>query len=175
MSCSFPPSEGRQCWYAVHTKTHQEQRAAANIQSLGIETLFPRAEDRPARDGSAKSACRGQAFFPGYLFVRCDLAAAGRKIRYTRGVLMIVGTPNGAMPVDESVIDLIRSRMGGDGVVRVTRPLRIGDRVRIIAGPLKNLVGILESPWKTADRVTVLLGTLNSLHAIVEEARLQPA
>jgi len=174
MSCSFPPAEGRQ-WYAVHTKTHQEQRAAANIQSLGIETLLPRAGDAHARDGAAKSGVRGQAFFPGYLFVKCDLGDEGRKIRYTRGVLTIVGTPNGAMPVDPSVIDLIRSRMGGDGVIQAARPLRIGDRVRITAGPLKNLVGILESPRNAADRVTVLLGTVNSLHAIVDEVRLQPA
>jgi len=164
----------RPCWYAVQTKSRQEERAAANLLTLGVETLLPKTKEIRAYSSCGKGGISITAFFPSYLFVKCDLSTAGQKIRYTRGVIRIVGTPDHPIPLEDSVITLIRNRMGPDGIVRAEPSLRIGDRVRITAGPLRNLVGILESPRNPIERVAVLLAIVNShAHVVIERACVQ--
>lgn len=147
-------------WYVVHTKPKQEGRAEVNLRAWGIETLAPKLrEARPARD------CRDLLYrvvplFPGYLFAHFG-AAALEKVRNTRGVHSIVGFGTCATPVADSVISMVRNRIEDDGFVRLAEPLP-GDRVEIIAGPLRSLSGVFERTLPARDRVVILLTTIGS-------------
>jgi transcriptional antiterminator RfaH len=152
-------SIGTLMWYAVQTKPRQEDRAEVNIASLGTETLLPRLQ-RMADAGRGRRK-RIEPLFPGYMFVRCDPAVVFHKIRYTRGVSKILGTPDGPSSIDDAIIDLIRSRIGDDGFVRMTSMLKPGDRVRVTAGPLKNFMGVFDPMTRPSKRIGLLLSVVN--------------
>jgi transcriptional antiterminator RfaH len=143
-------------WYVVHTKPNQEERATANLLAWGVETLFPRF--RGTRRISP-TRYRSMPLFPGYLFAKFDLADSHAKVRMTRGVHGVVGFGEFATPVEDTIMDLIRRRIDENGFVRDT-PLRPGDAVEVVAGPLRCLNGVFERELEGKDRVMILLGTM---------------
>ena len=64
-------------------------------------------------------------------------------------------------PIDDAIVADIRERIGPEGCVElVERPLRVGDPVRIIAGPLSGWAGVFDSELRDAERVVILIETL---------------
>jgi len=63
--------------------------------------------------------------------------------------------------IDDELVDLIKSRVGEDGFVKVGEDLNYGDKVLIKEGPLKTLVGIFERDVKDTDRVMILLSNIS--------------
>jgi transcriptional antiterminator RfaH len=148
----------RQHWYVLQTKPKQESRAESNLRRWQIETLAPKLrEPRQARDGQA--SYRVTALFPNYVFARFDAEALAAKVRLTRGIQRIVGLGEFATPVDDEIIELVRSRIADDGFVR---PVEVepGDSIEIVEGPLRSLVGVFERHVSGRERVVVLLTTL---------------
>jgi transcriptional antiterminator RfaH len=146
-------------WYAVQARIKQEQRAAINLMSCGVTTFLPMV--RQARQtGSVPFAAA--PLFPRYLFVRCEIVRSARKIQYTRGVARMLGTSEGPTPVDDTIIESIRNRIGKDGFVQLTDDLKTGDPVEIMSGPLRGFVGIFHSVTPAAQRVVLLLNAVTS-------------
>ena len=154
-------------WYAVQTKARQEARAEANLRRWGLETLAPRLrEPRPSRSGEP---FRVTPLFPNYLFARFDAANLLGKVRLTRGIRRVVGFGEYATPLDDSIIASIRSRVTDDGFVRPP-DLQPGDRVEIVDGPMRSLVGVFERQLHASTRVLILL-TAIGCHARVQVVR----
>jgi transcriptional antiterminator RfaH len=149
--------DDRRRWYVVQTKPKQEARADANLRRWNVETLAPSV--REYRRLASASAPRVAPLFPNYLFARFEVDTMAGKIRLTRGVQRIVGFGEYATPVEDAVIDLIRSRIGDDGLVRVPE-LQPGDVVEVVDGPLRSLVGVFERHVNARDRVIILLSTI---------------
>jgi transcriptional antiterminator RfaH len=161
---------GTECWYAVKSKPRQEARAEANLSRLGVHTFLPR-ETRPTR---SRSQPTNAPLFPGYLFVRCDIAATFHKIVYTRGVSKVLGDGYAASPIHDEIIDMIRTRMTTTADADPICTFARGEAVRVTAGPLEDLVGIFEANVKPAERVAILLRTVNSyMRVVVDPAVLQ--
>jgi transcriptional antiterminator RfaH len=150
-------ADGRR-WYVLQTKPRQEGRAEANLRSWGIETLAPRLCERRRSRGGEPSYCVAP-LFPNYLFARFDAATHAAKVRLTRGVHRLIGFGECATAVDDAIVGLIKSRLGEDGLVRLPELTR-GDRIEIVAGPLRSFVGVFERHLSARDRVIVLLTTL---------------
>jgi len=81
------------------------------------------------------------------------------KIRFTRGVQSVVSFGGFPTPVDEDVVNIVRSRTGPDGLVRMGDELKLGDNVTIKQGPFRNLIGIFEREVGDRDRIQILLTT----------------
>ncbi len=143
-------------WYVVQTKPQSERRVEAKLAFRSVETFLPRIEN-PSRRGLV----RIEPLFPGYLFVHVDrLPASLDAVRWTPGVRRILSAGGEPAPLDDQVINTIRSRLGEEGFVRVGLPFGPGDQVRITDGPMAGLSGILERLTSRAGRVRVLLGLL---------------
>lgn len=151
-----PSLESR--WYAVQARPKQETRAAMNLLSSGLTTFLPL-----IRQGK-------QPLFPRYLFVRCDIAQFVQRIRYTRGVVKVLGTSDGPIALDDAIIESIQQRIGDDGFVHLTDFLEPGDAVEITDGPLKGLVGIFHAATPAAERVILLLNAMNSQMRVMVDA-----
>ena len=148
-------------WYAIQTRRAQEARVEENLLAWRVEAFLPRMRPdfrRRVAHGTTPSA---EPLFPGYLFARFDAAAMTHKIRYTRGVARVLGTLAGPTPIDDDVIGFIRDRVDGAGYVVPPPRLSAGDRVRIVAGPLKDLLAVFEAPLKASQRVRLLLAAVN--------------
>ncbi len=152
-------------WFAVHTKPHREDSAALNIARLDLEVFLPKVKREQTICGIPRELVK--PLFPGYLFARFCPATHLHSIRYARGVLRVVSCGDVPLPVDERIIEEIRSRIGADGYVRLEdRSPHPGDRVLVKEGPLQGLKGIFERELDDRERVILLL------EAIEYQARL---
>lgn len=158
-------------WFVAQTKPRQEDRAEANLRTLGIETFLPRTKE-PARRRSR--GVRIAPFFPSYLFVKGEVLERLHQITYTRGVQRMLGNVEGPQPIDSGVIESIRQRIGDDGLVRIDRSFKPGDAVRVTDGPLEDFNGVFQCYRKPAERAEILLRTVTgSFRVVVEADRLE--
>ena len=138
-------------WYAVRTSAWHEKSVRDHIQSRDLECFLPLYHtDRRWKNGCKKRI--ELPLFPGYLFVAFDLAYRTR-ILEVPGVLSLVGVGPCLWPLPEVEIEALRAGLH----LRNPEPhtyLTAGQRVRIKAGPLAGLTGILV---RKKDRLRVVL------------------
>lgn len=145
-------SETARNWFALRTKPKKEEFAVLQLERRGVHCYLPWVLEY-RREQVAP-------LFPGYLFVRIDLLSQYHRVIWTPGVRLFVAFGDVPAVVPESVIQLIRSSAGPDGVIRPRCALRPGDRVEITGGPLAGLVAVIEQPCSERGRVKVLLDFL---------------
>ena len=127
-------------WYAVQVRAHNEQKTAKALVSKGYECLVPVYRQR--RKWSDRTKIVELALFPGYLFSRFDVQKR-LPVLTTDGVISVVGIGKTPHPLDPHEMEQIRM------VVDLNHPalpcpfLKVGQRVRITAGPLTGVQGLL--------------------------------
>ncbi len=167
------PNSGFQ-WFAIQTKPGAEVIADHTLGTLGLETLLPMVRKSFRRN--ERRCCRVRPFFPSYCFARFQPQVHLHCVRYSRGVLRVVGTGETPWPVEESIIEDIRGRVGEDGLIRVTtQPLQAGDRVRICQGPFAGWAGIFDREMDDRVRVVILLEAINLARVVLERDSLELA
>ena len=147
-------------WYAIHTHSKQEDRASLNLLDCGLETFAPRF--RELRNSQySRTSYSIKPLFAGYIFARFDVCQSLVMVNFTRGVHSVISSGAKPIPVDEAILDAIRSRIGEDGLVRMHDELVTGDEVIVKVGPLEKLNGIFERHTAGGDRVVILLNAVN--------------
>jgi len=159
-------------WYAVRTHPWQEDRAEFNLRSWQVETFNPRMREQRYNEFSGKPINLNRPLFPRYIFARFEIDRLLHKIWYARGVQSVLGFGAGPVPIADDLIDLIKSKVGGDGFVRTREELKPGDEVIIRQGPLKTFMGIFEREVKSTDRVILLLNAVNYQARVMVERHL---
>jgi transcriptional antiterminator RfaH len=158
-------------WYVIHTHPKQEERTSSNLNVGGIETLTPKLWSKKANQFTGKMVQTIKPLFPGYIFARFAFEEQYHNVRYTRGVHSLVSFSNAPTPIDDEIIDLIRSRIGPDGFVNLLEDLKPGDQVVINEGRFQHLSGVFERQLEDADRVRILLDTVTfQAHVVVDRA-----
>lgn len=147
-------------WYVIRTNSKQEMRADDNLKTLGIETFSPRIRECRYNSYSGERSYVIRPFFPSYIFARVGHTHL-HKVHFTRGVRTIVNFGNIPAPVDDEIIDTLRSRAGEDNCINLNDQLKPGDRVMIEDGPLQNMSGIFERETTGDQRVVILLETVS--------------
>jgi transcriptional antiterminator RfaH len=147
-------------WYVVHTQPNGEARADLNLRRQGFATYLPRYARR--RSHARRNEVVKRPLFPRYLFVGLDLARERwRAIHSTFGVNRLVLAGEAPLPVPDGVVDDIRAREDGDGLVVLGLPAGLGpgSRIRLVDGIFADAKGVLE---RVADdrRVAILLELL---------------
>jgi len=144
-------------WYLVHCKPLQDERALENLERQGFHCYCPVRSVEKLRHG------RRQAFaeplFPGYLFIRLDRVNDNwHPIRSTRGVNGIVRFNHDPLPVQEEIIEQIRTQL--EGAAAQEPYLKPGERVHITDGPFSRLEAIFVANDGN-ERVVLLLAVLH--------------
>lgn len=158
-------------WYVIQTKPKEEDRADSNLRAWKIETFVPKLKEKKFGQYASYHGFVVKHLFPRYIFARFS---ANRlfHVNYTRGVQKVVSFGNGPTPVEDEIVDLIRSRISDDGFVRLGESFKSGDAIVVKAGPLKGLVGIFERSLNDDERVMILLSTVNFQGRITVEREL---
>ncbi len=138
VSASLVP-DGLPQWFAVYTTPRHEKQIARHLDLKGITYFLPLYQvQRRWKNGMTVSV--ELPLFPNYIFVRIDRCGRGRVLEVP-GVLSIVGGRHPAA-LPEIEIESLR-----DGVqLRKFEPhpyLVTGEKVRIKAGPLAGMFGVL--------------------------------
>ncbi|MCX8110715.1 MAG: transcriptional activator RfaH, partial [Syntrophorhabdaceae bacterium] len=142
-------------WYVVNTKPKNEDRAAINLSSGGIETLAPKLRLRKYKDNRFVNVI--EQMFPGYIFARFDAIDDFHLVKYTRGVKTIVHFGDRIVPIHEDLIEFIKSRLENGIATIQKKPISKGDKIIVKDGPLKGLTGIFARDMDGKERVAILL------------------
>jgi transcriptional antiterminator RfaH len=162
-------ADGNIQWYAIHTHPKQEERASNNLMAWNVETFSPKVKKTHPNPYARAPIYVSKPLFPRYIFARFDVNSRLRKILFTRGVRSVVSFGGVPALVNDEIITLIQSQVAENGFVEVGENLRIGDKIMIEAGPLKNLIGVFKRDVKGSDRVLILLAAINYQGSVVIE------
>jgi len=127
-------------WYAAYTSANHEKRVSEQLGVREVEHFLPLyASLRRWKDRRVKLEL---PLFPGYVFVRTALRNR-LQVLQVPGVVRLVGFDGAPTALPEDEIETLRTSLR-DGLRAKPHPyLTVGRRVRVQAGPLAGLTGIL--------------------------------
>ena len=145
-------------WYAVQTIARREAKAEFELNRQGFRTFLP-AVMRTVRHARKTRSVRVAAF-PGYLFIVLDLERdRWRAVNGTIGVSSLVMGDRFPLPVPGGIVEVLLDYRDDSGVCRFDRDLVVGQKVRVVSGPLAEAIGTLDR-LDGNGRVRVLLEIL---------------
>jgi len=166
-------------WYVVHTYSGYENKVASNLekaienQNLGEmirEVKVPTEKVVEIKDGKEREVER--KIFPGYVLVKMVLNDRSWYIvRNVRGCTGFVGPSTKPIPLTEEEV-----RKLGVEVKTVRLSYKIGESVKIIDGPLANMIGTvtkIDTENKTVEVTVSMFG--RETPAELELCQIEPA
>jgi transcriptional antiterminator NusG len=150
-------------WYSIFVQTGYEDKIRAYyLQKIcpHLEFIIPKRQLRERQEGLWKEILK--PIFPGYILVRgCmnynDCYAIRRKNHVLRVLSDFTGEPSKIHPSEIAV--LLKLLQNGE-VIRPSKAIDMGDRIKIIEGPLKNFHGIVQSVNRRKSRARIMLNFL---------------
>ena len=127
-------------WYVLHTKSRFENVVNDGLGKKSIEVFLPKITVRSKRRD--RKAMIRIPLFPGYLFVKTDLAPESHlEIVKTAGAVRLIGSKHGPVPVPEETVDSLKIMVAGDHPVTTGYHLKKGDKVLVVSGPFVGVAG----------------------------------
>lgn len=149
-------------WYAISTSPRHEKSVHKHLLCREVECFLPLY--RTVRRW--KNGCKPVVefpLFPGYLFVKINQPERVRVLEIP-GVFSFVGTKAAPAPLADVEIETLRSGLSRHTFGPYRDPV-IGENVRIKAGPLSGLVGVLVRTVNNL-RVVITLDMINQCVAV---------
>jgi transcription antitermination factor NusG len=158
-------------WYAAYTSANHEKRVAEQLVQRSVEHFLPLyASVRKWKDRRVKLDL---PLFPGYVFVQMALRDR-LQVMQIPGVANLVGFGGTPTALPEGEIEALRTSLGS-GVRAEPHPfLTAGRRVRVKAGPLAGLQGILVRRKSKARFVLSVDLIMRSIAVEIDETDLAP-
>jgi transcriptional antiterminator NusG len=149
-------------WFVIHTYSGDENKVKANlekrVESMNMEensfrVRVPMEDEKEIRDGKKKLTKR--KIFPGYVLVEMNMTDdSWYVVRNTPGVTGFVGSGNKPIPLLPEEVDSILYQMG----IEKPKPrinVRIGQPVRVISGPFREFVGVVQDILEEKQKIRV--------------------
>ena len=127
-------------WYAAYTYSRHEKRVAEHLQRIGVESYL--ALYTATRQWNQRRAQVELPLFPGYVFVRIPLAERVRVLS-APGVAYLVGARGEPIPLADDEVEPLRDCLSQKLPAEPIAYLSAGSRVRVVAGPLRGLEGVI--------------------------------
>lgn len=127
-------------WYVLHTKSRFENVVNGGLGKKSIEVFLPKITVRSKRRD--RKAMIRVPLFPGYLFVKTDLAPDSHlEIVKTAGAVRLIGSKHGPVSVPEETVESLKIMVAGDHPVTTGDNLKKGDKVLVVSGPFVGVAG----------------------------------
>jgi transcription antitermination factor NusG len=168
----FNAPESSANWFAAYTLSHHEKRAAKLLAARQIESYLP----LYAVFHRWRNRCERKIelpLFPNYVFVHIAPRVRVRVLEVP-GVLSLIGFGGTLAPLPDLEIEMLRSGLGQ----RRVEPhpyLVVGERVRIRAGAMTGLEGVLLRKKNQLRVVLTLDAIMQSVAVEVDAADLEAA
>jgi transcriptional antiterminator RfaH len=151
-------------WICARLELHRERVAQRFLELGGYAVYIPYMREQVIR--RRRRIERVAPLFPAYGFVQLAETQGWSGVRWTIGVAAILMGGDSPAVVPDSALDAIRQREKDGAVELPKNGLKIGDRVRVRAGPLEGQRG-LYAGQASHERVAVLLALLGSQRRVV--------
>jgi transcription antitermination factor NusG len=162
----FPAVDTLPRWFAVYTTPRHEKYVSELLADRQIETFLPLYR-------TTRQWKKSRPLFPTYVFVRIARQARG-SVLGTPGVMSIVGSAKEPWPLPDLEIEALRSGL----VERKIEPhpyLVVGERVRIKAGMMAGVEGVLVRKKNEFRVVLTLDSIMQSVAVEVDADDIEPA
>ena len=170
-SCYAPSVDPVSEWYALQTRPRHEKRVAQEVRAREMEAFLPVYRCRN-RWKNGVTADVELPLFPCYLFVRLPLCQRLRLLQLP-GVIGFAVTSAHPTALAQQDIDAVRM-LSTIGRAQPHPFIRLGDRVRIVAGPLTGIEGVLLRRKNELRVVLSLDFILRSVAVEVSEFEIEP-
>ncbi len=154
-------------WYAIRSKPRKEDALWQQLLLRGFEGFYPRIRVEPVNPRARKVV----PYFPGYLFVRADVAAVGLSVfAYMPHAVGLVCFGNEPAAVPENLIHRLRRTVDAVNIAGgvTLGGFQPGDRVRVVDGPFEGYEGLFDARIPGQARVRILLDMLSGRALPVE-------
>jgi transcription antitermination factor NusG len=131
---------GNAHWYALYLRSRYEKKVCTELQKKTIETFLPIIQEM--HKWSDRKKVVQEPLFRGYIFVKTDLHDKA-SILMSDGVVRFVGINNKPSSIPDLQIDWLRRIVDESIEMQHEQYLNIGERVRVNAGPLIGIEGIV--------------------------------
>ena len=158
-------------WYAAHTSANHEKRVAEQLKARSVQHFLPLYPS--VRRWKDRRVTLEMPLFPGYVFVHLALRDRLRVLQIP-GLAKLVGFNGTPTALPEEEIEMLRAGFER-GVRAEPHPfLTTGRRVRVAAGPLAGLPGILVRRKKRTRFVVSVELIQRSVAVEIDEGDLAP-
>lgn len=166
-------------WYVVHTYSGYENKVATDLekmvenrkmQDLILDIKIPTETVKEVKEDKVREVER--KIFPGYVLIKMIVTDdSWYVVRNTRGVTGFVGPASEPVPLSDAEVAAL-----GVDVRTVEVSYKVGELVKIIAGPLKGMEGSVISIDEENNVVSVKISMLGQeIPAEMELDQVTPA
>ena len=156
-------------WYAVYTRSRHEKQVAVFLERQNLETFLPLRRAWSSRK-DRKLTIQIPAL-PGYIFVRCTLYAETRAlIKRATGVLRLVENAGRPAVIPDSQIESLRTALASAFNAEGHPFLKVGDRVRVVRGPMIGAEGYLLRVAENRHRLVIAVDYVNQALSVEIDA-----
>ena len=158
-------------WYALHTRSRHEKRIAERLGAQALETFLPVHRAKHVWKNGVHAEV-DLPMFPCYLFAR---ASSQNRVRllHQPGVLGFAPSTSRPTLISDDEISVLRVAINSLNAEPHTN-LRNGDEVRIVAGPLAGMEGILTRRKQQYRVVLSIEAIMRSIVVEVSEFEIEP-
>lgn len=158
-------------WYALYTCPRHEKCVAHQIEERSIKCFLPLY--RSVRRWKDRRKELELALFPGYVFVHLALKDRLRILQLP-SVVRLVSFNGQPAVLPDAAIEELRQRLAGGRRIEPHPYLGVGRRVRVCAGPMQGLEGIIV---RRKDRCRIVFSLdliMRSVAVEVDECEVEP-
>ncbi len=157
-------------WYALYLRSRYEKKVLKKLMEKQCEVFLPLVEEVHIWSDRKKKV--KEPLFRGYIFVKTDLHDK-QNIISTDGVIRFVGILGKPSPIPEFQIDWLRRIIGESINIQRENYLDVGERVRVITGPLLGLEGIVIRNQGISRVVISIAEIVQSFSIVVQTEQLE--
>jgi transcription antitermination factor NusG len=158
-------------WYALHTRSRHEKRVAERLGMQELETFLPVHRTRHHWKNGVHAEVE-LPLFPCYLFARASIQNRTRLVQQP-GVLGFAASTSRPTIISDEEITVLRVAV--ENLKAEPHPyLNNGDAVRIVAGPLAGMEGILTRRKHEYRVVLSIQAIMRSIAVEVSEFEIEP-
>lgn len=169
----YCPLSSVQKWFVLYTKSRHEKFVESNLIKKGIESFTPTVLLK--KRWSDRIKLIEEPLFKSYCFAKFSLKDK-RVVLSQPGVANIVHFKDQYIPVQDSVIDSLRILIESKVKINLYPYLKIGAKVRIKKGPLRDAEGyIIEKRNKNTTLVISIEAINASISCIVDVDNVESA
>lgn len=158
-------------WYALHIRSRHEKRVAERLGSQSLETFLPLHRSRHTWKNGVHVDV-DLPLFPCYLFARASIQDRIHLLQHP-GVLGFAASSAKPTVIPDEEISILRTAT--ENLKAEPHPyLNNGDSVRIVAGPLAGMTGILTRRKQEYRVVLSIEAIMRSIVVEVSEFDIEP-
>ncbi|NTU54017.1 MAG: UpxY family transcription antiterminator [Chlorobiaceae bacterium] len=146
------------CWYAVYVRSRYEKKVYQQLLEKGLSSYLPLIET--IRQWSDRKKKIEDPLIRGYVFVKINYHKEHVKVLETDGVVKFIGIGRSPSVISERDIDwLKRLTREPDAIGNTVVAIPVGKKVRVLAGPFKDLEGVVRKEGRE-DRLVVFFESI---------------